>query len=268
MERQARGIGIPPLAPQYLALARRQRTQEPFEIGVALILPVELHAGPLQPARLAQALPLIPRAKRDVNGRQTERVTGLFQRIRQRGHWHAAARPSQQSRTRNRTERRRDLQFRIIILAGPFQRVGPAMIEHILAVAVRLRIHRRNRDDRPGLVAQHRVLRQPPRPAVGRPAILHRAQEGVADERVPPPRARVPVGGIDFRDLRMERQSQRRRSVWHGQRPIRFRTSLPPQPPHPLEETGRRLWYEHDGPPPRIPRQPGQRRRSSPPPAA
>ena len=44
MERQAGGVGIAPLAPQHLALARRQRAEEIVEAGVAGVLPMELHA--------------------------------------------------------------------------------------------------------------------------------------------------------------------------------------------------------------------------------
>ena len=84
MERQARGVGVAPLAPQHLALARRQRAEEIVETRVAGILPVELHAEPLQPAGLAQFLPFRLGAERDVHRRQVERPACLLQRRCQR----------------------------------------------------------------------------------------------------------------------------------------------------------------------------------------
>ena len=60
VERQAGGVGVAPLAPQHLALARRQRAEEIVEARVARVLPMELHADALQPAGLAQLLSIRP----------------------------------------------------------------------------------------------------------------------------------------------------------------------------------------------------------------
>ena len=58
-KRQAGRVRIAPFTSQHLALARRQRTQEVVEAAIACVLPVELHAHTLQPARLAR-VPAIP----------------------------------------------------------------------------------------------------------------------------------------------------------------------------------------------------------------
>ena len=123
---------------------------------------------------------------------------------------------TQQARARCRAERRRHLQLRIVVAAGAFQRMRPAVVEHVFAVAVRLGVHRRHRHHLAGLAAQHRVLRQPAGARVGRAAVLHRAQEGVADERIAVTGAGVPVGRRDIGDLLVQRQGQRGGTVGHG----------------------------------------------------
>ena len=82
------------------------------------------------------------------------------------------------------------------------------MVEHVFAVAVRLHIHRHDADDLAAIASQDRVLRQPAGARIGRSAVLHRAQERVADERIPGAGAGVPVGGIDLRDAGMKRKGQ------------------------------------------------------------
>ena len=79
---------------------------------------------------------------------QVQFAAGLDQRGAERRGRHAGAGAAQQARARHRAERHGDLQFGVIVAAGTLQRVRPAMVEHVFAVAVRLRIHRRHRDER------------------------------------------------------------------------------------------------------------------------
>ena len=91
---------------------------------------------------------------------------------------------AEQARTRDRRERHRDLELGIIGPACALERVRPAMVEHIFALAVRLQIGRRG-----GSQMRSAVLDQERR---GRPAgaladasrRFQRGQEGVADERI------------------------------------------------------------------------------------
>ena len=69
------------------------------------------------------------------------------------------------------------------------------MVEDVFAVGVALHIERRAADDRAGRVLDDQVLRQPAGLRIGRPALLQRRQEGVAEERIVGAGARVPVRG-------------------------------------------------------------------------
>ncbi len=263
-ECQPGGIRIAPFAPQHLALARRQCAEEVVEAGVAGVLPMELHAEPLQPAGVAEFLPFMLGAEGDMHRRQVERPAGLFQRRGQRCDRHAGIRVTQQARARRRTERCGDLQLRIVVATGPFQRMRPAVIEHIFAVAVGLGVHRRHRDDLPRLAAQHGVLRQPSGAGIGGPAVLHGTQERVADKRIVRPGAGVPLGGGNIGDLLVQCQRERRGTVGHDAEPNRSRTFPLPPPRRPQAGPARRSWCGHDVRPRRTPPRPGPMRRSSP----
>ena len=229
---------------------------------------MELHADPLQPAGLAQPLPFVLGAEGHVHRRQIERPAGLFQRGRQRGDRHAGIRMAQQPRTGHRTERRRDLQLRIVVAAGTFQRVRPAVVEHVFAVAVRLGVHRRHRHHLARLAAQHRVLRQPAGARIGRPAVLHRAQEGVADERIVRRRRRRPIRPAGTSaifgcsvSVRVAEPSGMATSLVDLEHSLHLHGGIGGQVP------ARRSWCARAGRPRRTPPRRGRRRRSSPAPA-
>jgi hypothetical protein len=74
---------LPPLAPDLLALARRQRAKERIEIGIARVVPVELHALAQQPAGLREGGPLRAGAERHVAGGDADAPRRLGQRRRE-----------------------------------------------------------------------------------------------------------------------------------------------------------------------------------------
>ena len=94
----------------------------------------------------------------------------------------------------DRREGNRGLQLRIIAAAGAQISVGPAMIEDIFALAVRLQIARHTADQRSRRILEEKMLRQPAGLARGGAAVLQRAQKSMRDEWVIEPRRRGLVG--------------------------------------------------------------------------
>ena len=209
---------------------------------------------------------------------QFELLARLHQRLRQRFRRHARAGAAEQAGARHRRERNGHLQLGVIVAARLLERIRPAMVEHILAVAVGLRIHRRGGDQRAGAVPQRRVLRQPPGARPGRPAILYRGKKGVADERVVVTGAGIPFGGADAGNGRMQGKGKGRRAIGHAarygsaassrqeeMRPFsRWRTCPRLRLPRCPAGTAPQSSSGHGGQPRRTPLPPGRTRRSSP----
>ena len=114
--------------------------------------------------------------------------------------------PDQQALPRHRRERDGGLQLGIIAAAGALIGVGPAMIEHVLALAVRFQIAGHAADQRAACVLEHKMLRQPAGLGGGRAAVLQRLEKGVRDERVIGSGASIPGGGRHLVDARDDAQ--------------------------------------------------------------
>ena len=90
-----------------------------------------------------------------MDGGQVELAAGLDQRLAMAATGMPAP-DGQQAGAGHRAERDRDLQLRVVVAAGPLEGVRPAVVEHVFAVAVGFRVHRRDGDDLARAVAQRR----------------------------------------------------------------------------------------------------------------
>ena len=112
----------------------------------------------------------------------------------------------QQPSTRHGRERHGDLQLRIVIAAGLREGVGPGVVEHVFALAVRLEISGRAPGNGAALVLQYQMPRRPARASADRAGAFERSEEGMGDERIEQRRigigARIPVRGCHVGDAR------------------------------------------------------------------
>ena len=184
-----------------LALARGERAQEILEGGVAVVAPVELLVGALQVAELAEPGPFALGEKRDVRARQP---VALHHRGRGGGERRLAVGgvgtwPRQQPPARHRRERHGDLQLGVIAAAGLGVGVRPGVVEHVLALAVRLEIGRRAASHAAAVASEDQMPRRPTRAPADRAGLFERGEEGMREERVEDSRigigAGIPVGG-------------------------------------------------------------------------
>ncbi len=191
-----------------LALARIERREEIVERAVAVVVPVILHAQAREEPDLLKQVAF--RAARE--GDVQRGHAGILDRRDQggdQGRPRLALLPpgaDQQARPGDRREGRGDLQLRIIAAAGAVIGLGPAVVEHIFALAVGFDVERRGGEDGPGAILDHQVLRQPAGLAPDRSGLLQRVQKGVADKRVFRPSiafaggAGIPRGGGNLGD--------------------------------------------------------------------
>ncbi len=103
----------------------------------------------------------------------------------------------QQARATDRTERHRRQQFGIVGDPGSLAGVGPAVVEHVLAVGVPLAIAGQRRDQ-PSLLDVQQVLGLPAGMFTQAAAVLQGAEEGVAQKRLPCGHQRIPIRGNDL----------------------------------------------------------------------
>ena len=99
---------------------------------------------------------------------------------------------AEQARAGHGRERDGDLELWIILPAGALPRVGPAVVEHIFALAVGLEIGGRRRNQMRRLVLDENRRRSPAGAGADAARILERREKGVADEWIA---AREPVPG-------------------------------------------------------------------------
>ena len=212
---------LPALPADLLSFAGREVGQEIVERGVPLVEPVELLAGALEQPGGAALPPLLLGQKRDVEGRDLE-PPRHFDASRQ-GQF--AVRlpvrvvPGQEPRTRHRRERHRQLELGVVPPARPLEGVGPAVVEHVLAHRVGLRVERRRRPQRPVRALHRHVIRRPAGLGAHAAALLQRLEKGVGQEGVVAAGAGVPLGGVDPPDV-VDGLDGRRRlfDVTHGWR--------------------------------------------------
>ena len=129
---------LPPFPADGLALAAGQRFEKSIEALVAPVVPMELLARAFDPAGGAEGGPFVLRREGHVHGRDPHAVGHGLQRADQgrangRG---VEIGPHQQARSGHRREGDRRLQLRVITAASPLEGIGPAPVEHILAVRV------------------------------------------------------------------------------------------------------------------------------------
>ena len=129
-----------------LALARRQRGKEPVEIGIAVILPVELDRRTDHPAKVGQWGGIALGQEINMRRRQFEPLQILHHSVCKRGaKLRGAVRRSitdEESRAGRRGEGHRRQHFRIIGPAGAGEGVRPAVVEDIFAVRMMFQIMR------------------------------------------------------------------------------------------------------------------------------
>jgi len=132
-------------------LAARQRFQKIVERGVTLVRPVELEPLALQKTRRAQAPPLGLARERDVHRGHVAPVRDLDQPGDQHvGDARVGVGREQEPRPGHRRERHRDLELGIVLATGAPIGVGPAVVEHVLAVGMALHVERRRSHEAPG----------------------------------------------------------------------------------------------------------------------
>ena len=109
--------------------------------------------------------------------------------------------PQDTRKVGDRRERHGDLELGIVAAARAFQRLGPAMVEHVFALRMALHIKRRGAVESPVVRLRHQILGLP----AGAPAhgfrVFQSLQEAVAEERVSSrargERAGIPLRGVD-----------------------------------------------------------------------
>ncbi len=162
--------------PDRLPLARGERRKEILEAPIALVPPVELLVGPLEEADVAGELPFLAREEGDVQRRDAEPVGDLDRGLQQDRFALALVHAGghEQAPARDRREGDGGLKLGIIAAAGAHIGVGPAMIEDVLSLAVRLQIAGHAADQRARLslragdaAAASRSLRWPSRSLPG-----------------------------------------------------------------------------------------------------
>ena len=123
----------------------------------------------------------------DVDRRGAGRLAQAAQRRDQRvprAFWRVSG--DQQAPARDGREGRRDLNLGIVAPARVFIGLRPAVVEDVLAHAVRLQIGRRRRDEAARFVLYEQVRGRPAGAAADRFGLFEREQKGVGNERIVP----------------------------------------------------------------------------------
>ena len=113
----------------------------------------------------------------------------------------------QQPPARHGRERHGDLQLGVVVPARLHEGFRPAVVEHVLALAVRFQVARRATGDVAAKL-EHQVARRPAGAPAHRSGILQRLQEGVREKRIE--RGGIGIGagipglGRDVGDLRYD----------------------------------------------------------------
>ena len=158
---------------------------------------MELDVAAQHPAGAFKQLDLLRRNESGVGRRQPIFFADLFRRAQQ-GLCQGLVR-QQQARTRGGRKRHGNLQFGVIAAPGAVPGIGPGMIKHIFALAVRLEIGRERRGNPavgPGNGDRHRV---PARTCADRTRFFERGEESMAEKGVGAGQ-RIPLIGRKFAD--------------------------------------------------------------------
>ena len=192
-----RRVHLQTLLADHLALGALQAVEPTVEAGESLVLPMELDAPPLQEAGLGQCRGLVGGAEIDVQRGDSELTRHRRQAPDQRRARLLAL--GQQAQAGDRRERYGRQQLGIVAAARPAIALGPAMIEHVLAVGMALHVERCCRHQAVA-VLDDQVEGLPAGLVAHRLAGLERMQEGVAQERIAARDQRVPGTGVDGGD--------------------------------------------------------------------
>jgi hypothetical protein len=206
-----------------LALARRQLRQKIVKAAIALVLPVELFAGPGQKAHLFAQPGFGLGAKGDMRARKAVLLCDLRHRLQQRALHRRGL--CDQPWPGHRRERHPALQFRIIAAADAGISLGPGVIKDIFALAVGFQVTGRDPRD-PAIQPRHKMAGMPAGILSDRSRRLERGQKAVGGEwrRIGP--AAIPFGGVDIGNRRQDRD----REFAHGLQD-RHPTALCQRPP-------------------------------------
>jgi hypothetical protein len=156
-------------APDRLAVTRVERIKKILETSVTPVVPVKLLVVTLQEPLGSQKLPFGFARKRHVNRRGFRHPAQGDESARER----AADTPvvnalaDQEPRSGRRGKWNRDLQFRVVASARAFIGIGPATVEHILALRVRFQIAWHDAGDSAAEPDQQ-MARSPAGPRAGR----------------------------------------------------------------------------------------------------
>ena len=181
-----------------LVLAAGQHCEEIVEAAVAAVEPMILDAVPNQPAA-----PLAFGRIGFVEECRVRRRNLVLEDDRLGGREQALRLRAEQPPAGHGRERHGDLELGIIAAAGALEGVGPAVVEHIFALAVGLEIGRRGGEQVGRIVLDEDRRRSPARALADAPRFLERRQEGVADEGIA---AAEPIPGatVEAVDARCE----------------------------------------------------------------
>ena len=142
---------VAPLAPDGLALARRERLEERVEARVAVVLPMELLVGAMQEAvrRPAPGIPASGRKVKCTEDASCRRQSSIRPAIRPSRTLSASGEGRhQEPPAGRRRERHRDLELGVVLAAGALIGFGPAAVEDVFAARVRFQIAGHRADER------------------------------------------------------------------------------------------------------------------------
>jgi hypothetical protein len=124
---------------------------------------VKLPVGAREHSRARQEIPFAFLRERDVHRRRLAHFAELDHAREERVACSDRVRSGlyQQARAGDGREGDRDLKFRVIVAARAFEGVGPAVIEHVFALAVAFQVAGRRSINRAGFVFDDEILRQP-----------------------------------------------------------------------------------------------------------
>jgi len=150
-----------------------------------VVEPVELPVGAGEEAEAGQVLPLGLGGEGDVQRRGVGALRHLQRTRDQRlaRFRRARAGTDEEAGAADRGERHRNLQLRVVLAAGALEGLGPAVIEHVFALAVGLQVRGHHRENA-GVVLDHEVPGSPAGAGGGGAGVLQRRKKSVRGERV------------------------------------------------------------------------------------
>ena len=167
--------------------------------------PLELIPGAAHEAEAGEDLGLVGKAEVHVHRREAVVPADLHQCRAQRFDDPAAvgAGMGEETHARRRRERRGDEQLRVVADAGALRRLGPAVVEDKLPLAVSFQVERAGADQ-PIAVPQGQMLLQPAGGGADAAGILQRRQPPPLEKRRPVSHEPVPDRRLDVGQAAMD----------------------------------------------------------------